>query len=506
MGSIVTFYSYKGGVGRSMALANVAVLLANAGRRVLVIDFDLEAPGIEQYFLYFEAEPSSAGILDLLDDLRAGRKRSFQRYVTHLRVSAEASIDLLASGRERDPTKYLSRLNALDWEDFFRAGGGNKLEALRDQWKRDYDVVLIDSRTGLSDSGGVCTIQLPDVLAVMFTANNQSLLGARDAARLAIQARQTLSYTRMSLTVLPIPSRVGVNEFALMQEWMERFAEEFAELMSDWVPKDVAALDVLRRLKIPQHDYFGFGERLAVIEQGTSDFAGMSHSYQVIASLIENDFHDPKTLLQVTPRSTPDPYVSSRGGASLLYDVFVSYPKGYSDVSRQLIRNLRTALSDRLGREARVFMDQAEILTGTEWQKSLAEQLTSSASFIALLTPSWFHSKWNQYEWDVATMRNRKDGLPIFPVVLQPYESSTEGSSIVDVGKFPMIDLSAYLGGSKHRLSDVDPSLFRAINELADAISKRLIENPTQRSTTPAPSSSSKAKARKKRASKIPAP
>jgi len=44
---VVTFYSYKGGVGRSMALANVAALLARWGRRVLIIDWDLEAPGIE---------------------------------------------------------------------------------------------------------------------------------------------------------------------------------------------------------------------------------------------------------------------------------------------------------------------------------------------------------------------------------------------------------------------------------------------------------------------------
>jgi MinD-like ATPase involved in chromosome partitioning or flagellar assembly len=49
-GWIYTFYSYKGGVGRSMALANVGVMLASAGHRVLLVDWDLEAPGIEAYF------------------------------------------------------------------------------------------------------------------------------------------------------------------------------------------------------------------------------------------------------------------------------------------------------------------------------------------------------------------------------------------------------------------------------------------------------------------------
>ena len=39
-GSLVTFYSWKGGVGRTLALANTAVQLARRGRRVLMVDWD----------------------------------------------------------------------------------------------------------------------------------------------------------------------------------------------------------------------------------------------------------------------------------------------------------------------------------------------------------------------------------------------------------------------------------------------------------------------------------
>ena len=50
-GRIITFYSYKGGTGRTMALANVACLLAEThGRPVLVVDWDLEAPGLHRFF------------------------------------------------------------------------------------------------------------------------------------------------------------------------------------------------------------------------------------------------------------------------------------------------------------------------------------------------------------------------------------------------------------------------------------------------------------------------
>ena len=43
---VATFYSFKGGVGRTLALLNVAYELADSGLKVLVVDFDLEAPTI----------------------------------------------------------------------------------------------------------------------------------------------------------------------------------------------------------------------------------------------------------------------------------------------------------------------------------------------------------------------------------------------------------------------------------------------------------------------------
>ena len=61
-GKICTFYSYKGGVGRSMALVNVAALLSKWNRRVLIIDWDLEAPGVEEFFEHDSAEIGRAHV------------------------------------------------------------------------------------------------------------------------------------------------------------------------------------------------------------------------------------------------------------------------------------------------------------------------------------------------------------------------------------------------------------------------------------------------------------
>ncbi|MDX1523479.1 MAG: AAA family ATPase, partial [Anaerolineae bacterium] len=75
MGEIITFYSYKGGVGRTMALANVAVLLSQYGYKTLVVDWDLEAPGLEFFFkdyfpnLDLATVAQREGVVDLLNDV-----------------------------------------------------------------------------------------------------------------------------------------------------------------------------------------------------------------------------------------------------------------------------------------------------------------------------------------------------------------------------------------------------------------------------------------------------
>ena len=81
-GVVYTCFSYKGGVGRSMALANVAAVLSQLGRRVLIVDWDLEAPGIENYFTeapskLIDSPHRPAGVVDLIVANRAGKRRDF---------------------------------------------------------------------------------------------------------------------------------------------------------------------------------------------------------------------------------------------------------------------------------------------------------------------------------------------------------------------------------------------------------------------------------------------
>src|SRR3970282_92133 len=67
-GKVITFYSYKGGVGRSMSLVNIACLMAKQKKKVLLIDWDLEAPGLHTFF-NDDIKKEYLGLVDFITDV-----------------------------------------------------------------------------------------------------------------------------------------------------------------------------------------------------------------------------------------------------------------------------------------------------------------------------------------------------------------------------------------------------------------------------------------------------
>lgn len=295
---VVTFYSYKGGVGRSMALANVATLLAEYGRRVLIVDFDLEAPGLHRYFEQRDAgleiqTRRGAGLAELIDGYRRGKPLDWRRCVTKIRWPASRhGIHMIAAAGER--ADYSEIVQDLNWDELFRKHEfGNYLCRLREEWREEYDVVLVDSRTGMSDIGGICTILLPDALVVLFTANEQSIEGTVQVVRRARAAQETLPVERGRLLAIPILSRDDRRtEYEQSARWRHRIADAMGDFFSDWVWKEVSPQTVLQKLYLPQIAYWSFGERLPVLERRDEldDVSSLGAAYRRVARLIDSDF------------------------------------------------------------------------------------------------------------------------------------------------------------------------------------------------------------------------
>lgn len=157
IGQIITFYSYKGGTGRTMALANTACLLARRyaaegsdkkdGVRVVAIDWDFEAPGLHRFLWpYLDSTAKTEfneapGCLDLFIELDKGRSEyDSQDFVGNRQRTRERleAIDidrfllstnipglaLIKAGRFDDG--YARRVGQFNWEAFFQATPGKE--------------------------------------------------------------------------------------------------------------------------------------------------------------------------------------------------------------------------------------------------------------------------------------------------------------------------------------------------------------------------------------------
>ncbi len=176
---IVSFYSFKGGVGRSLALINVGHWLARAGCSVLWIDLDLEAPGLGRTEATGGPGANEGpGVSDLVLGWLEGPEVALADCVRPVRVSAPGKLSLMPAGtRAEELAHEIRRLyrdpNAPEALVFARLR-----EAL--ETTDQYDVVLVDSRTGLADVAGVCTVELPDAVIAICGLNEQNVAGMSD--------------------------------------------------------------------------------------------------------------------------------------------------------------------------------------------------------------------------------------------------------------------------------------------------------------------------------------
>ncbi len=313
-GQIVTFYSFKGGTGRTMALANVAWILAANGMKVLIADWDLESPGLHRFFQPFleAGVDQQPGIVDFIrryawaaveagiapDALHAGSEEAtkvardqitgiidrdigrVKEYAIPLQwqFPGAGALHFLSSGKQTNGD-YQATLSALDWDNFYdNLHGGQFFDALRETLKRDYDYVLIDSRTGLSDVADICTVHLPDVVVDCFTLATQGIEGA------AMIARMIQDHTDRDVTIFPVPMRIDHAQTTSVDEGLAMAAKLFKGLPAG-IPEERQP-EYWAETEVPYRPSYAYQEMLATIGDGPDTEAGLLPSYERIAARI----------------------------------------------------------------------------------------------------------------------------------------------------------------------------------------------------------------------------
>jgi hypothetical protein len=453
-GKIITFYSYKGGTGRSMALANVAWILASHGLKVLTIDWDLEAPGLHRYFRPFLDDPeleSTPGLVEFFSEFTEGSRRQalavattskaqaptekgdstpswFAGYANLLRFASSinhdfpegGTIDFVAAGRQGP--SYGALVNAFQWGEFYeRLGGGVFLEEVKAQLRADYDFVLIDSRTGLSDTAGICTVQMPDQLVVCFTLNRQSIQGAAAATESALRLRQKPS-GEPGLRIWPVPTRVELAESDRLEAARLMAREHFSRFL--WHLNRTERVGYWGKIEVLYHPVYAYEEILAVAQERPEQTATMLTWMERIANWITDGRVKALAPMGATKRESEEKreelkrkYLGSAPAPRTKVQpktarnrIYLSYSqRDFEGDFSQLARQLEVQVP-----ESRFFWD-GKIPLGVDIAAQSAAEMAKADVLVAFIGENSAESGWFAKALDAACRAKKR----IVPVVLE---------------------------------------------------------------------------------------
>jgi hypothetical protein len=343
---IYTFYSYKGGVGRSMALANVAEYLYRKGLKVVIIDWDLEAPGLESFF-YDPKEKegeeqlsqirSQLGLIDLLltykrhyltidftrppestekpgpstetsttepgspetstaetgtaptvtltpaapppplstaEEVRILEQQlppiKSHMHAIHepgsLKDKPNACLWLIPAGWREGArfSGYSQAVQSFDWADLYiNYKAKVYFEWLRKQLEDVADVILIDSRTGVTEMGGVCTRQLADVVVSFTVLNNQNIEGVAKMMKSFKRKDADLQEARNNrpIETMVVPTRIEASDLRIRAGLFKDLEKQVGEVPFAFRE---AGVQSYRDLAIPYVSTYAYFEKLAI--------------------------------------------------------------------------------------------------------------------------------------------------------------------------------------------------------------------------------------------------
>ena len=368
---IITFYSYKGGVGRSMAVANIATILAHDyGRRVIVVDWDLEAPGLHKFFKIPDTEVGS-GVIDFLYEYKELVARDkpitidtlpkVERFITPIRTYPKGDLWLMPAGKQ--DAGYADRVNAFDWANFYeKLNGSLCIEYMKKELSDFADYIIVDSRTGITDIGGICTLQLPDAVVLLFASNWQNVDGVEQII-LNLRENPVIKEMNKTITIIPVPARIEFYH-PRREKWKKEFIKRFSEYLPDYIDKKKKFFDDVEILYFPQHS----GEEEIAVDKPEEDGSGrtsISYSYYRLAEYITTiSIEYYKKELKVEKRSKIETAQTYRKIGSLeqilgdndraLEDYlqalkFFERQEGYKQVTVHIISNIAKIYQDKVG-------------------------------------------------------------------------------------------------------------------------------------------------------------
>ena len=224
---VITFYSFKGGVGRSTALGVVAGILATRNRRVVMVDFDLEAPGISVMFQQ-DIENTAGenfGVLDYLHQRSLTPEENIPNIadcIQQINLQTRGELFLVPVGEYDE--NYIHRLADLDMRSFYRSTKNPVKQLIEDiKQQLEPDVILIDARPGFNDVAAITLFDLADTAIICFSPTDQSFQGLRWVIKAILKQKQYQGKPDVRFLLTPIPTLPQYKELVIkVEKWIDQ--------------------------------------------------------------------------------------------------------------------------------------------------------------------------------------------------------------------------------------------------------------------------------------------
>lgn len=241
----LTFYSYKGGVGRTLAMVNIAMRLAEFGKKVVLLDFDLEAPGVHfKLKNHFPVNMPKAknGIVDYIYEFTENgnfyNKIKPYSYALPAINEFQKPIDVIPAGDVED-SAYWQKLARINWQSMFYEESGQGLELfldLKQKIEKEFepDFLLIDSRTGITDIAGITLKLLADEVIVLAANNDENLFGTKRIIKSLLDPEKSIfdKIPNISFVLTRLPNDRTPQEEATEYQLKTKLQTELKEILN----------------------------------------------------------------------------------------------------------------------------------------------------------------------------------------------------------------------------------------------------------------------------------
>jgi len=294
---VVSFYSFKGGVGRTTALVHVAAALAGKGKKVVMIDMDFEAPSLHQAVGKLKREPSK-GLVDYLYD-RTLLMEGETPQVSVSNIIGEVDVKrgrLFVVPAGRVNMEYIKNVDDLRNMQIHRKQLWETLiSEIVDQVEPH--LILIDSRTGINIWGALSILTISDDSILFFNPNPQNREGM--------------------ITILTALRKVGVDPKVVFspvtrtEEGKNRAREEWKKINEHLRETGIVAAE--------RHEYEEVGKQndpvMVYYDQGVAmaeqyPYAPAAYMYEEIVDLLENQV-DRNELIRIFSQQEKKPVLTS---------------------------------------------------------------------------------------------------------------------------------------------------------------------------------------------------